>query len=153
MHFHIAGIAAFAALTFLASVESQSYPRLEFRRRNGTISVLGNNSFIDRAFIHEVTGGVLSCVSNSPDCCSGNWVDNQGRIVPARESHANFSFFTTTAGVVNGRSVYSIKYRQSGHIAVGVFRCDIPDLFRVMKSLYVYIGSNTIGIYNYFHVS
>ena len=147
MHYHLARTAAFAAVAFLTSlVQCQTYPRLEhWSQDEGTPRVLQNNSFIDRSFIDENgDNGVLRCVTDNPTCCSGNWLDNRGKIVPPRDSNANFSFYTTES-LVGGRSVHSLKYRSGGDTAVGVFRCDIPNLFEVMESLYVYIGSNTIG--------
>ena len=147
MHYHLARTAAFAAVAFFTSlVQCQTYPRLEhWSQDEERPRVLQNNSFIDRSFIDENgDNGVLRCVTDNPTCCSGNWLDNRGEIVPPRESNANFSFYTTES-LVGGRSVHSLKYRSGGDTAVGVFRCDIPNLFEVMESLYVYIGSNTIG--------
>ena len=145
MHCYLASIAAFATVAFFASVQSQTYPRLEHHTQDGATHVLNNNSFIDRTSIEENSDGVLRCVSNNPACCSGNWFDDMGHTVPPEESNANFSFYTTTAGLADGHSVYSLKYRSSGNIAVGVFRCDVPDLNGVMQSLYIYLGSTTIG--------
>ena len=146
MHHHSSRIAAFAAVAFLASlVHCQTYPRLEHWSQDEVTRVLQNNSFIDRSFIDENgDDGVLKCVTDNPACCSGNWFDSSGEIIPPRDINANLSFYTTER-LVDGRSVHSLKYRSGGSTLVGVFRCDIPNLFGEVESLFVYIGSNTIG--------
>ena len=142
---YLVSIAACAAVAFFASlVQSQTYPRLEHKSSDGNTRVLQNNSFIDRTLIDDTGSGVLQCVTDNPACCSGNWFDTRGETVPAQQTNSNFSFYTTER-LVDGHSVQSIKYRSGASAAIGVFRCDIPDLFGVMQSLYVYIGSSTIG--------
>ena len=138
--------AAFSAVVAVISLsQGQTYPRLEEWNKDEGTHVLENNSFIDRTVIREGSSGVLRCVTDNPDCCSGNWFDNIGQLVPPQQGNISSSFYTTTASLVNGFSVHGLKYREGGNTAVGVFRCDIPDLHRHMKSLYIYIGSNTIG--------
>ena len=146
MHHHSSRTAAFAAVAFLASlVHCQAYPRLEHWSQDEVTRVLQNNSFIDRSFIDENgDDGVLRCVTDNPTCCSGNWFDSSGEIIPPRDNNANVSFYTTER-LVDGHSVHSLKYRSGGSTLVGVFRCDIPNLFGDMESLFVYIGSNAIG--------
>ena len=145
MFYSVASVAAFAAVTLFVWVQGQTYPRLEHWRQGQGTHALENNSFVDRTHIAEGRDDILRCVTNNPTCCSGNWFDDRGQLVPSRDSNTNSSFYTTTPGVVDGRSVYGLKYREGGNTVVGVFQCDIPDLYGVMKSLYVYIGSETIG--------
>ena len=135
-------IAAFAAVVV---TQGQTYPRLEQWSEDEGTHVLENNSFIDRTVMREGSSGVLRCVTNHQDSSSGNWFDNTGQLVPPQQGNISSSFYTTTASLVDGLSVHGLKYREGGNTAVGVFRCDIPDLYGDVKSLYIYIGSNTIG--------
>ena len=60
----------------VAAVNSQSYPRFEFRE-----DVLVNNSYILRSRIGEGHNYSLHCVTDNSDCCSngeGNWYDETG---------------------------------------------------------------------------
>ena len=63
----------------VAAVNSQSYPRFEFRG-----NVLVNNSYILRPNIGEGHNASLHCVTDNSDCCSngeGNWYDERKREV------------------------------------------------------------------------
>ena len=63
----------------VAAVNSQSYPRFEFRG-----DVLVNNSYILRPNIGEGRNYSLHCVTDNSDCCSnreGNWYDETGEEV------------------------------------------------------------------------
>ena len=138
--------AAFAAVVaVISSVQGQTYPRLEQWSEDEGTHVLENNSFIDRRVMREGSSGVLRCVTDNTDNCSGNWFDNTGKLVPPQQGNISSSFYTTTASLVDCLSVHGLKYREGGNTAIGVFRCDIPDHYGDTKSLYIYIGSNTIG--------
>ena len=66
----------------VAAVNSQSYPRFEFRG-----NVLVNNSYILRPNIGEGHNASLHCVTDNSDCCSngeGNWYDETGGEVQQR---------------------------------------------------------------------
>ena len=150
MYFILTAVLAVTAMFSSAPVQSQTYPHLEHKTWFGTIRVLQNNSFIDRSLIDntrslidDTSYGALRCVNDNPACCSGNWFDTRGEIVYPLETNSNFSFYTNET-LEDGRGVYSLQYRSSGPIVVGVFRCDV-NCTGDIESLYVYIGSNTIG--------
>ena len=104
----------------VGSVNSQSYPRFEFRG-----DVLVNNTFIVRGapvHIGEGHNDSLHCVTDNSDCCSngeGNWYDETGGEVyqgPDGDS---------TLYVTRGDGVVYLNRRRGG--SSGMWRCDIPD--------------------------
>ena len=90
----------------VARVNSQSYPRFEFRE-----DVLVNNSFILRTNIGEGHNDSLHCVTDNSDCCSngeGNWYDETGGEVQQGPVGDSNLYVTRGDGVVylNRRRVY-----------------------------------------------
>ena len=84
------------ALTLVAAVNSQSYPRFEFRG-----NVLG--SYILRSNIGEGHSDSLHCVTDNSDCCSngeGNWYDETGGEVQQGSLGDSTLYVTRGDGVV-----------------------------------------------------
>lgn len=139
---NLTSFVVFALITFQALVQCQSYPRLEYWNPENRVDIIANNSFIKRSLIEE---GSLRCVTDNPTCCSTNWFDNNGDIVPSLDSGTNNSYYSTEGLIVDGHSSIGLKYRRGDINTVGLFRCDVPNIHGVMHSLYVYVGTNTIG--------
>ena len=120
----------------VAAVNSQSYPRFEFRG-----DVLVNNSFIRRPNIGKGHNDSLHCVTDNSDCCSngeGNWYD-----VTGGEVHQG-SDGDSTLYVTRGDGVVYLNRRRGG--SSGMWRCDIPDSNGVLQSIYIYPGTPTTGV-------
>ena len=69
-------------IALVAAVNSQSYPRFEFRG-----IVLVNNSYVLWSRIGEGHNDSLHCVTDKSDCCSngeGNWYEETGGEVQHR---------------------------------------------------------------------
>ena len=121
----------------VAAVNSQSYPRFEFRG-----DVLVNNSFIHRGNIGEGLSDSLHCVTDNSDCCSneeGNWYDETGGEVQYRSDGDSTLYFTREDGVVY------LNRRTGG--SSGMWRCDIPDSNGVQQSIYIYLGTPITGVW------
>ena len=122
-------------LALVAAVNSQSYPRFEFRG-----DVLVNNSYILRLNIGEGHNDSLHCLTDNSDCCSngeGNWYDETGGEVyqgPDGDS---------TLYVTRGDGVVYLNRRTGG--SSGMWRCDIPDSNGALQSIYIYLGTRTTG--------
>ena len=119
-----------------AAVNSQSYPRFEFRE-----DVLVNNSFIHRGNIGEGLSDSLHCVTDNSDCCSngeGNWYDETGEVQQGSDGGSSH-YFTRGDGVVY------LNRRTGGRS--GMWRCDIPDSNGVQQSIYIYLGSPITGVW------
>ena len=117
----------------VGAVNSQSYPRFEFRG-----VVLVNNSYILWSRIGEGYNDSLRCVTDNSDCCSneeGNWYNETGGEVQYRSS----SLYVT-----RGDGVVYLNRRTGGRS--GMWRCDIPDSNGVQQSIYIYIGTPTTGV-------
>ena len=120
----------------VAAVNSQSYPRFEFRG-----DVLVNNSFIHRGNIGEGHNDSLHCVTNNSNCCSngeGNWYDVTGGEVHQGPDGGSNLYVTRGDGVVY------LNRRTGG--GSGMWRCDIPDSNGVLQSIYIYLGTLTTGV-------
>ena len=115
-----------------------SYPQFEFGD-----TVLTNNSYIDRGGIGEGVDDSLRCVTDYSDCCAGagsdvaNWFDRDGSEVNQGTDGATDLYVTRGEGVV-------YLNRITGGIS-GMWRCDIPDSDGMMQSIYIYLGTSTIG--------
>ena len=150
MHLISASIAvAFAAVTLFALVrchETYMYPRVE--HGNGpSFRIFDNNSFIDRAVIGEHNDSALRCVADNNASSGINWFDEEGNVVGllGDNNSTNVSFYTI-GSISENHSEISLKYRKGNSSRVGLFRCDVPDHHGTIKSLYIYIGTNTIGL-------
>ena len=123
----------------VAAVNSQSYPRFEFRE-----DVLVNNTFIVRGapvHIGEGHNDSLNCVTDNSDCCSngeGNWYDETGGEVQ-QGSVGNSNLYVT-----RGNGVVYLNRRRGG--SSGMWRCDIPDSNGVLQSIYIYLGTSETGL-------
>ena len=121
----------------VAAVNSQSYPRFEFRG-----DVLVNNSYILRLNIGEGHNDSLNCVTDNSDCCSnreGNWYDETGGEVqqgPVGDSDRVY--------VTRGDGVVYLNRRRGG--SSGMWRCDIPDSNGVQLTIYIYLGTPDTGV-------
>ena len=125
------------AVVLVAGVNSQSYPRFEFGG-----NLLGNNSFVFHWSIEEGQGTSLHCVTDNSECCSNgqcNWYDERGDEVH-QGSDGNSDQYVT-----RGQGVVYLNRRTGG--SVGLWRCDIPDSNGVQQSLYIYLGTEEIGIH------
>ena len=128
------------AIVLVAAVNSQSYPRFEFRG-----DVLVNNSFIFRGapvHIGEGHNDSLHCVTDNSDCCSngeGNWYDETGGEVQYRSDGDSTLYVTREDGVV-------YLNRKTGGRS-GMWRCDIPDSNGVLQSIYIYLGTPMTGVW------
>ena len=114
----------------VAAVNSQSYPRFEFRG-----NVLANNSYILRSNIGEDHSDSPHCVTNNSNCCSngeGNWYNETGEV--EQGSDRNNSLYVT-----RGDGVVYLNRRTGG--SSGMWRCDIPDSNGVQQSIYIYLGT------------
>ena len=115
-----------------------SYPRFEFGDR-----VLPNNSYIDREGIGESVDNSLKCVTDYSDCCAGagsdvgNWFDRYGNEVHQGPGG------DTNLYVTRGEGVVYLNRIKGG--AMGMWRCDIPDSDGMMQSIYIYLGTPTVG--------
>ena len=121
----------------VAAVNSQSYPRFEFRG-----VVLVNNSYILWSRIGEGHNDSLHCVTDNSDCCSngeGNWYDETGGEVQYRSDG------DSTLYVTRGDRVVYLNRRTGGRS--GMWRCDIPDSNGVQQSIYIYLGTPTTGVW------
>ena len=119
------------------AVNSQSYPRFEFRG-----DVLVNNSYILRLNIGEGHNDSLHCVTDNSDCCSngeGNWYDETGGEVQQGSDGSSSLYVTRRDGVVY------LNRRRGGRS--GMWRCDIPDSNGVQQSIYIYLGTHITGIW------
>ena len=135
----VAGITHFPQLLLLlvSVVSSQSYPRFEFG-----VNVLKNNSFVLRGSIGEGQGNSLRCVTDNSDCCTNgqsNWYDERGDEVH-EGSDGNSDQYVT-----RGDRVVHLNNRTGG--STGLWRCDIPDSNGVQQSIYIYLGTEEIGIH------
>ena len=96
----------YASLVVLA-VNSQSYPRFEFRG-----NVLVNNSYVFRGNISEGQTGSLHCVTDNSDCCNngqGNWYDvTGGEVHQGPDGDSNLY-------VTRGDEVVYLHRRRGGH--------------------------------------
>ena len=136
-------VAAFAAGTLLALVrchETYMYPRVE-HGSGPSFRIFDNNSFIDRAVMGEHDDNALRCIADNNASSGINWFDEEGNVVGLLGDN-NSSFYT----ISENRSEISLKYRKGSSSRVGLFRCDVPDHHGTIKSLYIYIGTNTIGL-------
>lgn len=132
--------AVFAAC-LLALAKCQTYPRFMHGDK-----VLANNSYIFRDVIGETgDANTLKCVTDFANCCrsdeySGSWYDEQGQEVQFEGNG------TTTFYITAGDGEVSLNHRR-GYLgeSVGLWRCDIPDIRGIKKSLYIYIGTYTEG--------
>ena len=121
----------------VAAVNSQSYPRFEFRE-----DVLVNNSYILRSRIGEGHNYSLHCVTDNSDCCSngeGNWYDETGGEVQQGSLGDSDRVYVT-----RGDGVVYLNRRRGG--SSGMWRCDIPDSNGVQQSIYIYLGTPTTGV-------
>ena len=122
----------------VAAVNSQSYPRFEFRG-----DVLVNNSFILRPNIGEGHNDSLHCVTDNSDCCSngeGNWYDETEREVQQGSLGDSDRVYVT-----RGDGVVYLNRRTGG--SSGMWRCDIPDSNGVQQSIYIYLGTPETGVW------
>lgn len=134
--------AVFTAV-LLALAKCQTYPRFMHGDK-----VLANNSYIFRDAIGEAgDANTLKCVTDFANCCrsgeySGSWYDEQGQEVQFEGN------VTTTFYITAGDGEISLNRRRDYHGgSVGLWRCDIPDISGIKKSLYIYIGTYAEGKY------
>ena len=136
--------AFFILISLVVAVNSQSYPRFEFRE-----DVLTNNSFIVRGAplnIGEGQNDSLHCVTDNSDCCNatdsaqGNWYDPMEREVQQGQG-GNHSLYVT-----RGDGVVYLNRKSKGGQS-GMWRCDIPDSNGVQQSIYIYLGTSATGIW------
>ena len=121
----------------VAAINSQSYPRFEFRG-----DVLVNNSYILRPNIGEGHNDSMHCVTDNSDCCSngeGNWYDETGG-----EVHQGPDGDSDRVYITRGDGVVYLNHRRGG--SSGMWRCDIPDSNGALQSIYIYIGTLTTGV-------
>ena len=120
------------------AVNSQSYPRFEFRG-----IVLVNNSYMLRSNIGEGHNASLYCVTDNSDCCSngeGNWYNETGGEV----QQGSLGDSDRRVYVTRGDGVVYLNRRRGG--TSGMWRCDIPDSNGVQQSIYIYLGTPTTGV-------
>ena len=119
----------------VVAVNSQSYPRFEFRGH-----VLVNNSYIFRGGIGESQNDSLHCVTDNSDCCNigqVNWYDvTGGEVQQGPDGDSNLY-------VTRGDGVVYLNRKRGGQS--GMWRCDIPDSNGVQQSIYIYLGISTTG--------
>ena len=126
-------VTSFFAL--VAAVNSQSYPRFEFRGDG-----LVNNSYILRPNIGVGHNDSLHCVTDNSDCCSngeGNWYDRAGEVHQGPDGDSSLY-------VRRGDGVIYLDRRRGG--SSGMWRCDIPDSNGVLQSIYIYLGTDITGV-------
>ena len=141
MNLQSTGVAVVAAvILFMSSVDCQSYPRLEYWDQRDRVGSIENNSFINRASLQD---GVLRCVTDNPTCCFSHWFDDNGQVVPSLSSGSSYA--TTEERMIDGLTDIGLVYRSGSNSSVGLFRCDTPNIHGVTNSLYVYVGTNTVG--------
>ena len=118
----------------IVAVNSQSYPRFEFRG-----NVLTNNSYILRGDIGQ--NDSLHCVTANSDCCNngqGNWYDvTGGEVQQGPDGDSNLY-------VTRGDGVVYLNRRRGGQS--GMWKCDIPDSNGVQQSIYIYLGTSATGV-------
>ena len=123
-------------IALVAAVNSQSYPRFEFRG-----VVLVNNSYILWSRIGEGHNDSLHCVTDKSDCCSngeGNWYNETGEVHQGPDGNSSSLYVTRGDGVVY------LNRRGGGRS--GMWRCDIPDSNGVQQSIYIYLGTSITGV-------
>ena len=128
-------------IVLVAVVNSQSYPRFEFREH-----VLTNNSFIVHGppvNIGEGQNDSLHCVTDNSDCCNAtnsaqnNWFDPMEREVQQGPDGDSDLYVTRGDGVVY------LNRRRGGQS--GMWKCEIPDSNGVQQSIYIYLGTSATG--------
>ena len=120
----------------VAAVNSQSYPRFEFRG-----VVLVNNSYILWSNIGEGQNDSLHCVTDNSNCCSngeGNWYNATGEVHQGPDGGSSLY-------VTRGDGVVYLNRRRGGRS--GMWRCDIPDSNGVQQSIYIYLGTHITGVW------
>ena len=124
----------------VAAVNSQSYPRFEFRG-----VVLVNNSYILRFRIGKGNNDSLHCVTNNSNCCSngeGNWYDETGREVQQGPVGDSDRVYVTRGD----HGVVYLNRRTGG--SSGMWRCDIPDSNGAEEqSIYIYLDTHITGVW------
>ena len=98
--------------------------------------LIPNNGFVTAENIGESDETALLCMTDSDNCCSGRvseqqWLFPNGTRIPPREN--GWMFWTSY-----GNGVIRL-YRQTdsdGQVR-GLFRCQIPNQYRVSLTLYV----------------
>ena len=117
----------------VAAVNSQSYPRFEFRG-----VVLVNNSYILWSNIGEGHNDSLHCVTDNSDCSNGegNWYNATGEV--EQGSDRNNSLYVTRGS----RVIY--LYRRRGGES-GMWRCEVPDSNGALQNIYIYLGTHITG--------
>ena len=140
-------VSLFLFVSLVVAVNSQSYPRFEFRG-----NVLTNNSYILRGApvnISEGQNDSLHCVTDNSDCCNAtdstqsNWYDPMEREVQQGPDGDSNLYVTRGDGVVY------LNRRRGGQS--GMWRCDIPDSNGVQQSIYIYLGTKQTGVNSIFY--
>ena len=130
------------SLALMVVVDCQtSYPHFELGDR-----VLTNSSYIDRGGIGEGVDNSLRCVTDYSDCCAGagsdvgNWFARNGSEVHQGPPGGDTNLYVTRG---EGEGVIYLNRIKGG--AIGMWRCDIPDSDGMMQSIYIYLGTPTVG--------
>ena len=101
-----------------------------------------NNSVVILEDIGEGDDDVLLCITNQTACCrppftySGNWFFPNGTRVPS--TGRQWEFYRT-----RGQMVVRMNRRRGG--VEGIYRCEIPDTFGFIQTLYIGVYSTSTG--------
>ena len=100
---------------------------------------LTNNSYIYYANISE-GDNALRCVTENPNCCTGNWRDETGTVVHQGPDDSSCLYVTRGPGEIS-------LNRKSDCIpdTSGLWRCDIADYNDEIQSIYIYISNDNIS--------
>ena len=131
-------------LLYAMGTHAQTYPRMEYTQSGmSNRTVVPNNSFVNRGTLGTSTA--LTCLTNLASCCTnpvqGNWINPDGSPVYQGQPGAMNFYVTRDSGAVR----LNRTSRGSGSDSNGIWRCDIPDVSGISRSIYVYLGDSESG--------
>jgi hypothetical protein len=97
-----------------------------------------NNGFVSAENIGESNEAALLCTTDSDNCCSDRvseqqWLFPNGTRVPRRDLESGWTLWTSY-----GNGVIRLHRQADSDSQVrGLFRCQIPNQYRVSLTLYV----------------
>ena len=131
-------------LLYAMSTHAQMYPHMECRESGDlTLMLVPNNSFVNRGLLDSST--YLICLTNLESCCAnpvqGNWTNSDGIAVNQDQSGDSDYYVTWGPGGVYLNRISGGSSSDTN----GIWRCDIPDVSGISRSLYVYLGDSESG--------
>ena len=133
----------FLCLLLYAMSTHAQIPHMEYIRSGDLTDMLvRNNSFVNHGLLSSTP---LKCLTNLESCCAnpvqGDWTNPDGSTVHQGQSGASDFYVTRGSGVVNLNRISGGSNSNTN----GIWRCDIPDVSGISRSLYVYLGDSESG--------